>query len=57
MNVNLTKKTDLCNRFRNINLQTETDLEFFILSKGNSLQQCTVMAISCSENVLHIPVS
>ena len=49
---NLTKNR-FCNRLK----KTETDLEFFMLLKGNPLQKCTVAAISCYEIVFHISVS
>ena len=38
-------------------VQTETDLELFILLKGNSLQKCTIMTISCHEIIFDISVS
>ena len=34
----------------------ESDLEFFVLLKGNSLQKCTVLTISCHEVIFNISV-
>ena len=56
MIVNL-KKKDFCNRFRTLNLQTESDLEFLMLVNGDSLQKCIVMTISCHEIISSILVS
>ena len=56
MVVNLTIK-DFCNRFRKLSSETETDLAFFMLLKGNPIPKCTVTTISCHEIVFYILVS
>ena len=45
-------KIDFCNRFRKLNSLTESDLEFFMLLKGNSLRKFSVMVITCHEIII-----
>ena len=45
-------KIDFCNRFRKLNSLTESDLESFMLLKGNSLRKFSVMVITCHEIII-----
>ena len=50
-------KEDFFSSFRKLNSQTDIDLEFFMLLKGNSFPKCTDMTISCHEIIFHISIS